>query len=1057
MAYQGKHTGATIDAQIDRVVDGSVVTDNTLHEITSDDTKPVTGAAVEKGILAMTDSVVKRGSRNPVSGAAVFTAIDDAKAELRGRGYIYMGMADTTTVPDTSQGKVFYLASEKGEYTNFGGAEVTKESLSTLLWDGEAWSVELIADLVTPDEAKQIVLDNTASEVTTEGKNPVSGGAVAVAIDTKAEEKGYNLCARIDGDDTITFDDYDAEANDAVMKRLYADYMADKTVLSRRAVTIGCSPASPKVTQTRRLIVSEFTYNIMGIFEFLAEHADGDNRHRYIIQAWKKPSSSTWTMAVRSHTEMAFPILDDTGKIKDENLPLKTLVLDVKVIEGEGSEYGAIHYDFADDNAKNVGRQLLEISKDNVESANTLVFLRPLYELNSDSGMVPEARVLLDRKDIGHWMGVEFPMATIVGKESMQTDGEITDKLYIHVYHINIYERDGEILMTGSLSADVYRGIYSEDFEIEKKGYPVRTKEQSFTEEEQAQARKNIGAASTTEYYPEMAVGTADNLRGRGEATEEIFTYRPSAGASNSISEEGVATMKRIKGNTVVWNQKITNGTFTDNPNSDALPNGWENGVYYITLRATISYPSEGGIKFVFNKGEAATTKTLYAKLSSFSGIIAGHKYFISCDYYTNGISTTSKPDGCFALGGIVGDKYRVYLKNTNGVKSKFEVIKSFSVASDEFAIQSVFGYIEGAELWIYNLILIDLTKMFGAGNEPTTVEEFYERMPMSIDPYAYNEGELLSVNVESIVTNGFNQFNGEYAEVLPNNTYYLGGEYTSIGFAEELGGTTEEIVFPDDRLYTPATKGYIYASGANININLSHSGVRDGEYEPYEERVHDIPEIAQYFPEGMRSAGAVYDEITESEVIQRVGAVDLGSLEWYGGSSSDTGYRYFFAQINGLKLGFRKLTISADYDETEYAPNNELSKDKTIFVKVNYVGGNFPTAVVIRDDSYLNAAAFKSAMSGVMLYYELAEPIITPLPTRAINLNYPVWDWGTERAVSAKPSALFRADVVYGFNAVDTIRMNKSDIEALFKRVVALEAKVAESEAEATAESTDI
>ena len=156
MAYQGKYTGAQIDAQIGRVENGSVVTDNTLHEITRDDTKPVTGAAVEKGILAMTDSSVGKGSRNPVSGAAVFTAIDDAKAELRGRGYIYMGMADTTTVPDTSQGKVFYLASEKGEYPSFGGAEVTKESLSTLLWDGEAWSVELIADLVTPSEAWSI-------------------------------------------------------------------------------------------------------------------------------------------------------------------------------------------------------------------------------------------------------------------------------------------------------------------------------------------------------------------------------------------------------------------------------------------------------------------------------------------------------------------------------------------------------------------------------------------------------------------------------------------------------------------------------------------------------------------------------------------------------------------------------------------------------------------------------------------------------------------------------------------------------------------------------------
>lgn len=59
MDYQGKHSGGTIDRQIDRVIDGSVVTENTMHEVTDDDTKPVTGAAIRKEIKAFPSKSVE--------------------------------------------------------------------------------------------------------------------------------------------------------------------------------------------------------------------------------------------------------------------------------------------------------------------------------------------------------------------------------------------------------------------------------------------------------------------------------------------------------------------------------------------------------------------------------------------------------------------------------------------------------------------------------------------------------------------------------------------------------------------------------------------------------------------------------------------------------------------------------------------------------------------------------------------------------------------------------------------------------------------------------------
>lgn len=509
--------------------------------------------------------------------------------------------------------------------------------------------------------------------------------------------------------------------------------------------------------------------------------------------------------------------------------------------------------------------------------------------------------------------------------------------------------------------------------------------------------------ANTTEYYPAMAVGVADNLRGRGEATEEEFTYRPSAGASNSISEEGVATMKRIKGNSLVWNNKIKNGNFDDNPASDALPNDWENGSYHITLRATISYPSTGGINFLFDKG-SSTPNNISMNVIGFDGIIKGHKYLLSCDYSVNGVSETSHPNQWLALGGTDGENVRNWLPNTNGVKTHFETIRQSIGSSNKFAIQMVRGYVEGAEVWLNNIIYIDLTQMFGSGNEPTTIEDFYARIPEGVDINAYNEGQIISMNANAIETTGFNQWDEQwvngyidiytgnmlanknriasanFCRCLPNTEYYLKSpipvnvifySYSKniIGFLNYINNV--KYVTPKNahffKINTHEDTSYGTTYNNDICINLSHSGVRSGEYESYVEHNQDFPEIARYFPDGMKSVGGVFDEMNEHEAVQRVG-------------------------------------------------------------QRAYAEGDNDNPAVMTD--------------GVNTVYPLDTPIVTPMPTRAINLNYPVWDWGTERAVSDAPSAPFRADIIYGFNAVDTIRTNKFNIEDILRRLAELEAK---------------
>lgn len=94
---QLKHSAATIDAQIDRVFSGAVVTENTDSEVTSDGVKPVSGAAVSKAISSHVPKVntdwsdaqsiaipvPQRGVVNIISESLPTTKTDDVKARLQ--------------------------------------------------------------------------------------------------------------------------------------------------------------------------------------------------------------------------------------------------------------------------------------------------------------------------------------------------------------------------------------------------------------------------------------------------------------------------------------------------------------------------------------------------------------------------------------------------------------------------------------------------------------------------------------------------------------------------------------------------------------------------------------------------------------------------------------------------------------------------------------------------------------------------------------------------------------------------------------------------------------
>lgn len=174
---------------------------------------------------------------------------------------------------------------------------------------------------------------------------------------------------------------------------------------------------------------------------------------------------------------------------------------------------------------------------------------------------------------------------------------------------------------------------------------------------------------------------------------------------------------------------------------------------------------------------------------------------------------------------------------------------------------------------------------------------------------------------------------------------------------------TVEEFekIFPADY--------YPYNAGEVVRTGVTEVAVGDTAY--------PIPEAIKALPGYGWSAGTArnYVDYENKQYVQCVQSVDLGTLSWVAGDS--VSFETF--QLKGQKL-------TKNYD---IAPNILCSKypaktQNELWGKTNVTGittnANVDGCVHVNDTSYTDATAFKQAMQGVILYYELANPIVTDI-----------------------------------------------------------------------------
>lgn len=447
-------------------------------------------------------------------------------------------------------------------------------------------------------------------------------------------------------------------------------------------------------------------------------------------------------------------------------------------------------------------------------------------------------------------------------------------------------------------------------------------------------------------------------------------------------------SVKNIGGRSIVWNQlisqiveKTSNGIATTKIDSKSLHiSGTSSAVCFIPIS-----PVQTGIsnhKYLFHSHASDTTA-----LSSGTGFYndnGGNRWH----EYGKGIIFTMDGNGTIAIA------FRV---NSN-------ITVDFSITPQ----------------------IYDLTAMFGSGNEPASVEEFEKMFPA--DYYPYNAGEIVSVGTESIIEQGKNLFDytdktyhGANVSKVENGVIYtkqllttilniptiVGSKYT-LSFKVKSSGTNQDGLrwslqtgkntsYAHDSSLIKSEVGYVANTEYQGTVNFTattdfvslctivgmiydvqlENGDTATNYSPFYQTAYQIPEAIRNLPGYGWSAGTArnYVDYENKRYVQCVNSVDLGTLTWTAGES---------VSFKTHHLAGQKLTKSYSIAPNFICPKYSTKTQNESWGKTSITGisatSNVNGYIYVNDTSYADAAAFKQAMQGVMLYYELETPIITDI-----------------------------------------------------------------------------
>lgn len=319
-----------------------------------------------------------------------------------------------------------------------------------------------------------------------------------------------------------------------------------------------------------------------------------------------------------------------------------------------------------------------------------------------------------------------------------------------------------------------------------------------------------------------------------------------------------------------------------------------------------------------------------------------------------------------------------------------------------------------------------DLTVMFGMGNQPTK-EQFEAMFPEEY--YPYSDFTMMTFAPKYIVTRGTNMFDESIMEDATATVKYYHLYVGDGTFTAQSGYTTGQTstsavqfllpgkvtsgissinngVFKDKLVTVQSVGGYVTIAYRIYNNNkptdrffMLNKGNQIKQHVPYNENVLDLSSVVEKcFPDGMKSAGAAYDEIDleRGVAIKRVGEKLMKDISWsllsavngFNRIEGPIPERYVFAY--GDYSSHSENTICPKFGTVNYA----TTADNTIALRPDV------TSIRLLSAKATTVNEVITMMGNDKVYYELAEPIETPI-TESIDPYISVEAGGTVEMVS--------------------------------------------------------
>lgn len=511
--------------------------------------------------------------------------------------------------------------------------------------------------------------------------------------------------------------------------------------------------------------------------------------------------------------------------------------------------------------------------------------------------------------------------------------------------------------------------------------------------------------------------------------TDQEFTYR-----ETPVSYDGIAKLDSVKGNTIAWNQLEKNDASTSTSTGVTFTNNGDSW----TVTGT---PTGFVAKYVSNTGVNA---------------IIGHKYLFFGRPYISDSTVSAQVSIRPVINGIAQTQ-RDY---GNGV-----VIEA--TTTDPIRSQILISVALSSSLnLVFHPMIIDLTML---GMDDVTDKASFQKY-FSLPYYSYNSGTLVNFSGNGIKVTGKNILKNDYIgqtlsvggvtatvnadgsmtlngtstsagilcwnlqsrasnsqsaqnngkKNIPNGTYYLsGGIDSKLGIQLRASNTpsggdtgyysaaSNPVRITIDDTYAYNWLRIMFNANKTFDNETIYPMVRyenaDSSYEPYTETITDLP-ISTYFPNGLKSAGDVHDELTPSKAVTKVGSIDLGSMSWTAVS-----------QNNIIRMRSYDIKTLIKYPSANNQLANMVCAKYTTLTANNTYDGQIGIScqnngdIYIYDSAYTDATAFTTAMSGVMLNYELATPTEQDINA---DLFYKFYGDGTEAIL---PSSLMNGSVNLG------------------------------------------